>query len=86
MKHDPVSPEYLALLNATAEALDKIFNNGLKGDERQVAFILILTPFGEKPDARLNYISNANRQDAIAALKEFIARNEGRYHESGGQA
>lgn len=35
-------------------------------------FILLTFPFGDDPDSRVTYTSNANRKDAIAALKEFI--------------
>lgn len=83
--HQPITPEYRDLLNRVAKLLDDVFNSGLTGDERKVGFALLLFPFGEKPDQRVNYIANASREDMIAALKEFIARNEGRYHSQPGR-
>ena len=42
-------------------------------------FILLTFPFGEHApgSARVTYTSNANRQDAIAAMKEFIIQAGG---------
>jgi hypothetical protein len=34
-------------------------------------------------DRRLNYISNSDRPTMLTVMKEFIARNEGRHHETG---
>lgn len=41
-------------------------------------------PFGLSGDPavdRLNYMSNADRRDMLTAMKEFIARSEGRHAE-----
>jgi hypothetical protein len=35
-------------------------------------FIVLAFPFGESPRNRMIYASNAKRQDAIAALKEWM--------------
>jgi hypothetical protein len=35
-------------------------------------------------EGRMNYISNANREDMVVALKEFIAASEGRAHDAPG--
>lgn len=37
-------------------------------------FILFAFPFGENPDNRLAYVSNAKREDAINALKEWLLK------------
>lgn len=67
---EPIDPQYRAMMNRVAKALDEGFKpNG---------FCLLVFPLGEKPDGRINYISNANREDMLLALKEFIARHEGR--------
>jgi hypothetical protein len=29
----------------------------------------------------MNYVANVDREDMLVAMKEFIARNEGRYEE-----
>jgi hypothetical protein len=45
-------------------------------------FALLVFPFGDDPGGRMNYVSNARREDMLVAMKEFIARNEGRYEEA----
>ena len=37
-------------------------------------FIMITFPFGGDPNSRVTYTSNACREDAINAMKEFIIR------------
>ena len=48
-------------------------------------FALLFFPFGAKA-GRMNYISNAQRNDMLAALKELTARFEGRFNDEGGNA
>lgn len=76
---DPIQQQYRALMNATAEGLDKIFN----GDQhpKKVGFVLLSFEFGKTEGGRVNYISNADRADMIAAMNEWLARAEGRYAE-----
>ncbi len=80
--HDKIQEQWRELLNEVARSLDGGFNPGKYGKDRKWGFVLLLFPFGE-PDARarINYISNAERADMIVAMKEFIARNEGRFTE-----
>lgn len=42
-------------------------------------FALFVFDFG--PDGTMNWLSNAQRDDMIAALREFIAAQEGNAHE-----
>jgi hypothetical protein len=42
------------------------------------AITLLIAPFDAKEGARTNYISNGRRADMLVALKEVIARFEGR--------
>jgi hypothetical protein len=73
----PIEPEYLELMNATASALDEMFNGEARGAERKVGFVLLVFPFGEK-EGRCNYISNgADRRDIVTLFKEQIKRFEG---------
>ena len=69
----PIQPEYHDVMNSLARGIDKILNAGAP---EKWGFALIV--FGEKLDGRINYICNDDRQDMLVALKEFIARNEGR--------
>lgn len=46
-------------------------------------FALLMFEYGA--EGRMNYISSASRRDMVAALKEFIAKNEGTYQEESTQ-
>lgn len=76
---DPIQQKYRALMNATAEGLDKIFNGDAQ--PKKVGFVLLSFEFDKVEGGRVNYISNADRADMIAAIKEWLARAEGRYAE-----
>ncbi len=76
-EHKPIQPDLHAIMNDLAHGLDMIFNPDPKN--RQNGFALLVFPFQPSLKNRANYISNALRADMLAALKEFIARNEGRY-------
>ena len=75
--HGPIQKKYHAQMNALAQTLDELFNGDAKGKDRTVGFALLIFEFGAGD--RCNYISNASRPEMISAMKEFIARNEGRY-------
>lgn len=79
----PIEPRYSADMNELARFLDRYFNGSLRGHDRKVGFVLLVSEFGRIEDGRVNYISNGERADTIAMLKEFIARAEGRYAEGG---
>jgi hypothetical protein len=54
-----------------------MFNGEARGADREVGFVLLIFPFGEK-EGRCNYISNgADRRDIITLFKEQIKRFEG---------
>lgn len=74
----PIDPRVVDDMKALARSLDEILNGedrkGLPG-RGKVGFALLTFPFDE--EATVNYISNANREDMIVALKAFVARAEG---------
>lgn len=72
--HQDVQKEYLESMREVARLVDKIFNPDGK---KKIGFVLLAFPFGEKPDARMNYMSNGNRADVLLSMKEFIGRAEG---------
>lgn len=73
----PIDPQYREAMNAIARALDKAFNGEAKGSARQVGFVLLTFPYGER-EGRCNYISNgADRRDIVTMFKEQIKRFEG---------
>lgn len=70
----PIEDRFRALMQATAAALDEVFNGDRRGAERQVGFVLLVFPFGEK-EGRCNYISNgADRADMVRLLREQANR------------
>lgn len=79
MSDDKVSEAYRQQMHAIAETLDEFLNPGLQGDDRKIGFAVLIFPFGETHDGRVNWISNAaNRQDMAALMKEMIVRWEGK--------
>src|SRR6476659_4318287 len=69
----PISEAYRKRMNNIAKILDMSFNPDL--GERETGFVLMVFPFNR--DGRMNYISNARREDVIIALREQLARFEG---------
>lgn len=74
-QEQPIQPSLSTLMND----LGRLLNEYLKPND--LCFALFIFQAGQGDDHRSNYISNTNREDMIATLKEFIARAEGRYVE-----
>lgn len=69
MTHGPIESKFIEPMNE----IGQILNSALDG----AGFCLLV--FDRNTDkGRMNYISNANREDMLTALKEFIAKSEGR--------
>lgn len=77
MSHGPIEAEIRANMNGIAEVLDDALPNGY-------GFALLVFKYGEQ--GRMNYISNAQREDMVCALKELVANFEGRGHEAPARA
>ena len=76
---DPIQPAYLARMNELAHVIDEWLNGQkLPGVKPSLGFILLVAEFDCIKDGRVNYISNDERKDMIAMLKEYLARAEGR--------
>jgi hypothetical protein len=74
---DPIPLKYRGRMNALARGLDKALNG--KAPPKKVGFVLLTFEFGiEDGSGRVSYISNADRRDMIVAMKEWLARAEGR--------
>jgi len=73
---EPIEPKHHKMMNALAHALDEVFNGSKKGADRTTGFCLMVFDFGVGT-SRANYISNAERKDVIALLKEQLKRFEG---------
>jgi len=73
----PIEPRFIDQMNVLARFLDDQFNGeGVRGHDRKVGFILMVFPFDDRP-GRLNYVSNANREDVITLLTEQLAYFKG---------
>lgn len=72
---DPIDEEYRATLKSVAQALDEFFNPDM--NNKTVAFTLLIAPFGKAEGGRVNYVSNADRKDAIQIMEELLARWKG---------
>jgi len=46
-----------------------------------MGFALLTFEFGNKPNRRLNYVSNGNREDIVRAMKEWIDKTEEHFGE-----
>lgn len=68
------------LLRSIITTLDDLVNGP---GPKKTGMTLLMYPFGEVPDGRMNYVSNSNRKDMICALKEMIAVLEGRALQDG---
>ena len=88
-KITPIQEEHREAMNRLAIALDIYLNGDAQGntqkDERQYGFALLVFDFGNADRARMNWISNGKRVDMLVALKEMVARFEGRMTDNVGR-
>ena len=75
---DPIHPDALGPMSKLARDIDRGLNGRSRKKERRYGFILLVAEFNKIEDGRVNYISNGERSDMIAMLKEYLARAEGR--------
>lgn len=83
LQEGPIEEHYLKIMNDIGRAIDEIFNGvNCPLAERKTGFVLMVfntsQDFDGAPGGRFNYLSNCERVDVIACMKEIIARNEGR--------
>lgn len=77
---DPVEAQFRERLTVLAHFLDQEFNPG-EGAPREVGFVLLMFAFGDDPETRMNYISNADLGDVIRSLRNFLRHAEARQRE-----
>ena len=68
--------------NQIAKSLDTVLNGEAKGHDRQIGFALLWFEFGKTEGGQVNYVSNASREDMLVAVREWLARAEGRIIET----
>ena len=72
----PIEAKHIEEMRLLAGFLDEQFNHGVRGEQREVGFVLLVFAFGER-DGRCNYISNgADRRDIVKLFREQIKRFE----------
>lgn len=75
-QEQPIQPELRAIMNdigrVIAQAMKETAGPGY-------GFALLMFGLEGDEKGRMNYLSNCNREDMLTAMKEFIARAEGRY-------
>lgn len=65
-----------------AKVLDTALNGDAKRGERTIGFALFTFEFGKTEGGRISYVSNAGRDDMLVAVREWLARAEGRVIET----
>jgi hypothetical protein len=78
----PIQEQFVKQMNAIADVLQKVFNGDLPISKSKIGFALLCFDMDAAPGARTNYICNCERADMLNAMKEFIARAEGRITDS----
>lgn len=63
-----------AAMAAAMQALEQVFPG--------CAIVLLVAPFGAPKGARVNYVSNGQRDEIVTLMKEVIGRFEGRAHDA----
>jgi hypothetical protein len=72
--HGPISDRYRERMNGLARGIADVLGEGV------LFTLLVYEP--DPKDGRVNYISNGRREDTVTAMKELIARFDGRYQET----
>lgn len=69
------------IMQDAARMVDALINPS--AGKRQNGFVLLVFPFDKPAGARTNYVGNTDRKEIVAALKEIVARFEGRVVDHG---
>jgi hypothetical protein len=80
-KEQPIEPAVREVMNSIAKIIDLGLKEATAGSEDKYGFCLLMFGLTGGEAMRMNYIANVEREDMLAAMKEFIARNEGRFEE-----
>lgn len=81
MADAPIQSQYREMLNDLAAGIDDALNGETR--PKKIGFALFMFEFGHIEANRVNYISNGPREDMLVAVREWLARAEGRVVESG---
>lgn len=72
----PVQADYVEKMKAILAVMDDFLN--APGEPKKIGIALLMFPLGEAPNGRMNYMSTSRREDMICAMKELLAKWEGR--------
>lgn len=75
-KEQPIQPELRQIMNDIGRVIAQAMKETVGPD---YGFALLMFGLAGDEKGRMNYLCNCNREDMLAAMKEFIARAEGRY-------
>lgn len=79
--HGPAQEEVAGLLRDIGHTIGHAIDASMVRTGEKWGFALLIFRMGDnRPGDRMNYLSNARREDMLAAMKEFIAHAEGRYY------
>ena len=81
-KEQPIESVLRGLMIDIGRVLDSSLKRHTKDCGEAYGFALFMFGLTGNETSRMNYVANIDREDMIAALKEFIARNEGTYQEN----
>ena len=81
-QEQPIEQVLSKLMQSIGAILAEALSDHTKATGEKYGFALLMFGMTDKESNRMNYISNANREDMIAAMREFIARAEGRYFDA----
>jgi hypothetical protein len=71
----PIDSKFQNIMGTLAHAIDQLVNKDKKPPEN--GFVLIVFPFGLMDGQKVNYVTNARREDLIILMRGQIARLEG---------
>jgi hypothetical protein len=78
-QEQPLEPILQEIMNDIGHIIADVLKKTTAGSEHKYGFCLMMFGLTGGESMRMNYIANVVREDMIAAMKEFIARQEGRY-------
>ena len=80
-KEQPIEPNLRKLMNDIGRLIGAALKDTVAHTGEKYGFTLLMFGLSGDESMRMNYISSVERADMLVAMKEFIARNEGRYEE-----
>jgi hypothetical protein len=81
-KEQPIESVLREIMNDIGAAIGRTLKDATAGTGERYGFALLMFGLSGNEYMRMNYLANVNREDMLVAMKEFIARAEGRYQES----